>query len=149
MLTTWCPVSTMLVLHTVPPHSIGACYEPFSLLHGVGFFQSHLCAVLMQMFYRPPVNGQVHNIRAVADFALKSVEILALAREFDLVKSWNWTVSDSSVLETRGDFDIDAMVVLKMPWPYKQRFTAFRCKGGDFLDERGSVAVVFESCHQV
>lgn len=100
----------------------------------------------MQMFYRPPVHGQTHNIRAVSDFAVKAVEVLALAREFDLVKSWNWTASDSAILETRSEFDMDALAVLKMPWPYKHRFAAFRFKGGDFLDERGCVAAFFDSC---
>lgn len=103
----------------------------------------------MQMFYRPPEQGQMHNIRAVADFCVKSVEILALAREFDLVKTWNWTVSESAILENRSEFDVDALAVLKMPWPYKPRFAAFSCKGGDLLDERSSLAVLFQSCCQV
>jgi hypothetical protein len=101
------------------------------------------------MFYRPPARSQVHNIRAIADFAVKSVEVLALAREFDLVKTWNWTTADSAILVTRSDFDVDALAVLKMPWPYKCRFAAFSCKGGDLLDENGSLAVVFSSCRPV
>lgn len=98
------------------------------------------------MFYRPPMQGQIHNIRAVADFAVKGVEVLALAREFDLVKTWNWTASASAILKTRSEFDIDALAVMKMPWPYKHRCAAFSSKGGDLLDERGNMTIVFDSC---
>ena len=101
---------------------------------------------VLQMFYRPPLQGQIHNIRAIADFAVKGVEVLALAREFDLVKTWNWTAADSAITKTRSDFDIDALVVLKMPWPYKPRCAALTSKGGDFLDEKGNLTVVFDSC---
>ncbi|NJR42774.1 MAG: hypothetical protein HC767_09020 [Akkermansiaceae bacterium] len=103
----------------------------------------------MQMYYRPPVRGQIHNIRAIADFSVKTIEVLALAREFDLVKTWNWTAADSAILGTRNEFDMDALAVLKMPWPYKHRFAAFSFKGGDFLDERACVTALFNSCRPV
>jgi hypothetical protein len=52
----------------------------------------------LQVFYREPRDdSHIHSFRFVADFALPTVDILALAREFDLVASWNWTVTDSQV----------------------------------------------------
>ena len=87
----------------------------------------------------------MHNFRIVADFALPAVDVLALAREFDLVSSWNWAVTDSQILTEYGDMHIDAYAVLRMPWPFANRRAVLTAEGGDCLDEAGCATVLMQS----
>jgi hypothetical protein len=103
----------------------------------------------LQTFYRKRPDSQVHNLRAVADFACTAVEVLALAREFDLISTWNWTVQESHIVETHSDMDIVALAVVKMPWPYRNRMATVRAVGGDCLSDRACAIVYFHSDESV
>jgi hypothetical protein len=87
----------------------------------------------------------VHSFRFVTDFAHSSTDILALAREFDLIPSWNWSVVDAAVLAARGRVDMDVAFVLYMPWPFANRRAAVRLDGANCLDEDGSMTVAMAS----
>eukprot|EP00892_Ulva_mutabilis_P000409 jgi/Ulvmu1/10369/UM061_0052.1 len=100
----------------------------------------------LQIFYRRNPQATVHQFRFVADFAASLVEVLALAREFDLISSWNWTVPDSRILSERSDMDLSAFAVVRMPWPFNNRYATVRAQGGDCLQEDSCARVVFASC---
>lgn len=100
----------------------------------------------LQIFYRRQPHTTVHHFRFIADFPCALVEVLALAREFDLISSWNWTIPDSVILSERSDMDLSAYAVVRMPWPYHNRFAAVRAQGSDCLQEEGCANVIFASC---
>lgn len=100
----------------------------------------------LQIFYRRHAQATVHQFRFIADFACSLVEVLALAREFDLISSWNWTVPDSRILSERSDMDLSAFAVVRMPWPFNNRYATVRAQGGDCLQEDACARVVFASC---
>lgn len=101
---------------------------------------------LLQIFYRRQPAATVHHFRFIADFPCALVEVLALAREFDLISSWNWTVPDSLILSERSDMDLSAYAVVRMPWPYNNRYAAVRARGSDCLQEDACAKVIFASC---
>lgn len=87
----------------------------------------------------------MHRFRFLADFALPTCEIVALAREWDLVRTWCWPAADSALLAEYGDFDMDAYLVLQVPWPFPNRRTVMRTHGGDCFDEDGAAVVLMET----
>jgi hypothetical protein len=84
----------------------------------------------------------VHCFRFVADFALPTGDIVALAREWDLVHTWCWPAADSAIVAERDAFDLDAYLVLQLPWPFPNRYTVLRIEGGDCLADDGCVVVL-------
>ena len=100
----------------------------------------------LQIFYRGPRGGsKIHCFRFIADFAIPTGDIVALAREWDLLHTWCWPAADSVILEERDDFDFDAYLVLQLPWPFPNRYTVMRVAGGDCLADDGSVVVLMET----
>ena len=105
--------------------------------------ESAQCA---QIYYRGPQRGsKVHSFRFVADFALPAMDVVALAREWDLVHTWCWPAADSAILQERGNFTFDVYLVLQLPWPFPDRKTVICVQGGDCFEGDGTACVLMES----
>jgi hypothetical protein len=99
----------------------------------------------VQNFYRKRPDSPIHSFRFIADFPSAGADLLALAREFDLAPSWNWSVPDAAILATRSDIDMDVYLVLYLPWPFSNRRAALRVIGSDMLKEEGALVVTMHS----
>jgi hypothetical protein len=68
-----------------------------------------------------------------------------MAREFDLVRTWNKYVTTSDILQTSCDVDILTYASVWMPWPMSERDVYIQAVGLDRLEEDGLMAVSFSS----
>ncbi len=61
-------------------------------------------------------DSSVHSIKYVADFECSVGGLISIAREFDLVASWNKHVKASAVLATPGVFELVVYGSVFLPW---------------------------------
>eukprot|EP00879_Flechtneria_rotunda_P005552 GHRR01005845.1.p2 GENE.GHRR01005845.1~~GHRR01005845.1.p2 ORF type:complete len:215 (+),score=93.26 GHRR01005845.1:1005-1649(+) len=68
-----------------------------------------------------------------------------MAREFDLVNTWNSYITNSVVLRTFCDVDLLVYASVWFPWPFAERDVLIAAVADDQLKEQGVVAVSFAS----
>lgn len=71
--------------------------------------------------------------------------MLALAKEFDLVKTWNKYVTESLVLRETDLTEMTVYVTVWMPWPFNDISIVMQSLGTDLLEEEGCLVVLFHS----
>eukprot|EP00873_Tetraselmis_striata_P007111 jgi/Tetstr1/427375/TSEL_017539.t1 len=94
--------------------------------------------------YRHELGTQVHSIRFESEFDFPAEQLLALAREFDTVKSWNKFMSESTILSEISPAEVWVYAAVWLPFPFSQRDLVMHCTGVDLLEEEGCFVVL---CH--
>mmetsp|Transcript_12054 Transcript_12054/g.20385 ORF Transcript_12054/g.20385 Transcript_12054/m.20385 type:complete len:504 (+) Transcript_12054:132-1643(+) len=96
-----------------------------------------------KMLYKQ--EGRIHCfiIELTLEASLK--ECVALAWEFDLIKTWNRFVSDTVKLHEEKCFRMWAYAGVWLPWPIPDRQLTVFSKGLDFLEEHDCMVFLVES----
>lgn len=87
----------------------------------------------------------VHKFKFVADFECCAHEVMALAREFDLISTWTNLMLDSKILSYLGFLDFSVYSGIRFPWPFAARQAFVRARGSHCLQSDGSLLVLVES----
>jgi hypothetical protein len=96
--------------------------------------------------YRHPVAGStVHCFKGACLLPAPLTHVLAMAREFDLVKSWNSYITVSNIVGVNCQVDVTTYAAVWMPWPFAERDVFIQAVGVDHLDDTGHMAVSFGS----
>jgi len=95
--------------------------------------------------YRHEPGTQVHSIRFESEFDFPAEQLLALAREFDTVKSWNKFMSESTILSEISPAEVWVYAAVWLPFPFSQRDLVMHCTGVDLLEEEGCFVVLCDS----
>ena len=99
----------------------------------------------LRLLYRHESGSSVHCFKGSCLLPCPVEQPLAMAREFDLVKTWNKYVTTSDILLTSCDVDVLAYASVWLPWPMSERDVYIQAVGLDRLEEDGLVAVSFSS----
>lgn len=99
----------------------------------------------MEVLHQHQKGSTVHSIktRAVFDFPLE--EVLALVREFDLVKTWNSQLINSDILAEPSGVEMLVYAAIWLPWPMSTRELVIQVVGSEVLDEYGAVAAAIKT----
>jgi hypothetical protein len=99
----------------------------------------------VQVLYRHKHGETTHAFKFVADFECAAHEALALAREFDLVHSWNHMCVESRILRVVHDFELTLYAAIRMPWPLSARQAVVHVHGLDCLTSDSAAVCLFAS----
>lgn len=75
------------------------------------------------------------------------LSVLAVAREWDLVKDWSRFLYDTVVVSVESVFAVTVYGSLWCPPPLSDRDFALRICGFDCIDETGSIVLLFSDAH--
>ena len=95
--------------------------------------------------YKHEDGSLVHSVLLSGVVDAPTGHVLAIAREFDLVASWNNFLLDTTILETTSLLSVVVYAGLWVPPPLSNRDFAVHVQGFDLLDEHGCVLVLFNS----
>eukprot|EP00775_Hariotina_reticulata_P008307 gene8307-8492_t len=102
----------------------------------------------LRLLYRHQQGTTVHCFKGSCTLPAPLEQPLAMAREFDLIHSWNSYLTNSSIVRTFCDVDLLAYASVWMPWPLAERDVLISAVADDQLKERGVIAVSFASPHE-
>ncbi|KAF8061318.1 hypothetical protein HT031_004409 [Scenedesmus sp. PABB004] len=97
----------------------------------------------LRVMYRHTPGSSVHGFKGSATLPAPMAQPVAMAREFDLVTSWNSYVTTSDVLRTYCLIDLLVYASVWLPWPLAERDVVISAVADDQLREHGVVAVSF------
>ncbi|KAG1677854.1 hypothetical protein FOA52_008618 [Chlamydomonas sp. UWO 241] len=95
----------------------------------------------LSMFYQHEAWSSVHSFRARCTLTCPPENLVACAREFDLIKTWNKHCSESLLLAEPGPMEVTAFATLAIPWPLPNADVLAGAIGVDALDEYGVLVV--------
>ena len=81
----------------------------------------------------------VLSLRFSSTFDVRPSCLLACAREWDLLKTWNKYCPNTEIVRENSLLSIDVYGELWLPWPFSNRFVVMRAEGFDALDEHGCI----------
>lgn len=99
----------------------------------------------LRLLYRHSPGSTVHCFKATCGLPAPMEQPLAMAREFDLVTSWNSYITNSPILKTFCDIDMLVYASVWLPWPFAERDVLISAVADDQLKEHGVIAVSFAS----
>eukprot|EP00882_Tetradesmus_deserticola_P012675 GHRQ01013432.1.p1 GENE.GHRQ01013432.1~~GHRQ01013432.1.p1 ORF type:complete len:362 (+),score=121.86 GHRQ01013432.1:773-1858(+) len=99
----------------------------------------------LRLLYRHAAGSTVHCFKGSCLLPAPMNHPMAMAKEFDLVSSWNSYITNSSILRTFCDVDMLVYASVWLPWPFAERDVLISAVADDQLKEKGVVAVSFAS----
>jgi hypothetical protein len=99
----------------------------------------------LQVLYHHAAGSQMHSIACSGTVPAPARDVLAIAREFDLVQTWQRFVTDTIVLATAGLFQVDVYASVWTPPPLCHRDFSVRIVGHDLLAEENAILLLFRS----
>ncbi|WIA14126.1 hypothetical protein OEZ85_002670 [Tetradesmus obliquus] len=99
----------------------------------------------LRLLYRHAAGSTVHCFKGSCLLPAPIYQPLSMAKEFDLVSSWNSYITNSSILRTYCDVDMLVYASVWLPWPFAERDVLISAVADDQLREKGVVAISFAS----
>ena len=93
-------------------------------------------------------NGTL-SIRFVAPFDVPCTSLAAIAREFDLVTSWNKFCSNALILSVHSLMSLSIYAESWLPWPYANRSLILKALACDVLDQHGCYCIIMEQIEEL
>ena len=73
----------------------------------------------------------------------------AIAREFDLVTSWNKFCSNALILSVHSLMSLSIYAESWLPWPYANRSLILKALACDVLDQHGCYCIIMEQIEEL
>ncbi|GBF90344.1 hypothetical protein Rsub_02450 [Raphidocelis subcapitata] len=100
----------------------------------------------LRLLYRHgPQTETAHCFKAACELDCELPELLSMAREFDLVPTWNSYITQTDILQITSLVELLVYASVWIPWPFAHRDVLIQAVGMDMLAEDGSVAISFAS----
>lgn len=99
----------------------------------------------LRLLYRHEEGSAVHSFKAVTIMDAPTMHILCLAREVELVRTWNHMLLDGSVLAEMSLVEMLVYMAVWVPWPLKQPALIMRAISTDLLEDEGCFLTCVES----
>ena len=75
--------------------------------------------------------------------------LAAIAREFDLVTSWNKFCSNALILSVHSLMSLSIYAESWLPWPYANRSLILKALACDVLDQHGCYCIIMEQIEEL
>ncbi|KAI8468372.1 MAG: hypothetical protein J3K34DRAFT_12713 [Monoraphidium minutum] len=92
-----------------------------------------------------PQTPTTHCFKSACELDCEMHELLSMAREFDLVPTWNSYITQTDILQISSLVELLVYASVWMPWPFAERDVLIQAVGIDMLAEDGSLAISFSS----
>lgn len=100
---------------------------------------------LRLMYRQGPHNATTHCFKSGCILNCELHELLSMAREFDLVPTWNSYITQTDILQISSLVELMVYASVWLPWPFAERDVLIQAVGIDVLAEDGSLAISFAS----
>ncbi|KAK3280440.1 hypothetical protein CYMTET_11720 [Cymbomonas tetramitiformis] len=99
----------------------------------------------LRVSYKKEEDDPVHRFKFEATFETATLDLLSLAREFDLISSWNTFILDPTILCRTSFTGLMVYLGVWVPWPATSKDVILSARGFDLIDEQGDVVCIFQS----
>ena len=100
---------------------------------------------LRSLYRHDPSTPFVHSIQMSGEVDSETKAVLSIAREWDLVSSWNTFLLDTLCLSVDNLLSVTVYAALWTPPPLSHRDFAVHVRGVDLFDSHGCVLLMFSS----